>query len=150
MIFILADLLIKWKFLISGVLFLIRHILLIVCFCMEKKPTRKGIAVWAVLTVAEAPLMIRLLGQYGFSPAVGCAGAVYGSVLALMVVCALRQAEILAAGAIMFACSDICLALYKASAGLWWMHAPSILLFYMALGMFLIYCSGCTGSLRHP
>ena len=73
MIFILADLLIKWKFLISGVLFLIGHILLIVCFCMEKKPTRKGIAVWAVLTVAEAPLMIRLLGQYGFSPAVGCA-----------------------------------------------------------------------------
>ena len=141
LLFILADLLIRWQFLISGALFLVGHLLLAICFWRERKPTRLGIVIWIALTAVEAPFMIWLLTHNGFSLLIGCGGAVYGTVLALMIVCALRQETILTAAAILFGCSDLCLALHKAFASLKWMHIPSILLFYLSIGMFLLYCA---------
>ena len=137
-LFIIADLLIKWQFLVSGALFFLGHLLLIIYFCLNKKPTARGLIIWGVLTAAEAPFMIWLLTKHGFSFLTGCLGAMYGSMLVLMVVCALRQNKLMASAALLFVFSDLFLALHKAFTVLQWMHAPSILLFYLSIGMILL------------
>ena len=140
--FIIADLVIKWQFLISGALFFLGHLLLVIRFWIHRKPGKKGILIWAVLTVIEAPLMILLLTKHEFSFAVGCLGAVYGSLLLFMAVCAVYQERMITAAAFLFLFSDLFLALHKAFTALQWMHAPSILLFYLSLGMFLLFGAG--------
>jgi len=137
-LFIIADLVIRWQFLVSGALFFLGHLLLIIYFMLHKKPAVWGFIIWGVMTAVEAPLMIRLLTIHGFTFAVGCLGALYGSMLVFMVVCALRQEKFMAAAALLFVISDLFLALYKAFAALQWMHAPSILLFYLSIGIFLL------------
>ena len=93
-LFIIADLLIKWQFLVSGAVFFLGHLLLIVYFCLNKKPAAKGLIIWGVLTAAEAPLMIWLLTIHEFTFLIGCLGALYGSMLVLMVnPCLARKSE---------------------------------------------------------
>ena len=141
-VFIAADLAITWQFLAGGALFLIGHLILVICFWICRKPSRTKILVWLVLTAAEAVPVILLIHQHNYSILIGCLAALYGSVLILMAVCAAGQENrIITAGAYLFLASDLLLALHKVSASLQWLHAPSILLFYLSLGMFLLGCS---------
>lgn len=137
-LFIIADMVIRWQFLVSGALFFLGHLLLVICFWIKRRPSMKSLIVWAVLTVVEAPLLIWLLTSNEFSFPVGCLGAVYGSMLIMMVVSAFRQECLAMAGAVLFVLSDLFLALHKAFDSLQWMHAPSILLFYLSIGLFLL------------
>ena len=139
-LYILADLVMRWIFLLSGALFLAGHLIVIFCLTRKKKPSRKGLVVWAVQTGIETPFLICLFQKNGLSLAAGLAGALYGSVLVLMTVCAADHVKILAAAVILFVCSDFLLALFKLSSSLRWIHTPSILLFYLSIGLFLIYC----------
>ena len=132
--FLMADIAIKLRASIGVLLFGIGHLLLVIAFFKKKKPTKIGVLIWVVASVAVGFCMFFFL--HGIIPAgyLGCACVTaYGAILILMVVCATRMPKTLSIAAYAFILSDLLLGADKISPKLVWCHCISTALFYLSL-----------------
>ena len=134
LIFVVADLLMKFIFPAGGALFALGHLLLVIFFWMKKKPSARALILGGIIAVAGAIFVFFLLRRYfpgGLLLPIG--GAVYVILLVAMMVSSIKMPNILTFASFSFLASDALLALDKALVTQPWIHSISTLLFYLSL-----------------
>lgn len=129
-----ADVSINYNFGIGGALFGLAHLIFLIAFFREQKPTRTQILAWLAGTAAAAIIMYIM---HAYIPGTGflkvVLASLYLSVLLSTVVLSLRLSEITFFAAAVFACSDLMLIANIATVGTVLTRLIALLVYYASL-----------------
>lgn len=142
LLFLAADVLLKVVGVAGVVLFGLAHLLLAITFLKKTKPAKAGWIIWILLTIVLGVCVFLLLPKAVPGGYLGCCGlTLYASVLALMVVSAVKMPRLLSLAAYAFIVSDLLLIPDMVSPQLVWCHCISTFLFYLSLWLICCYLS---------
>lgn len=139
LVFIVADLLMKWVFPLGGGFFTLGHCLLIVIFRIMQRPSRKLLLVGGIvggICAAAVFCIVHFTTHYGLLLALGL--AVYSVMLVYMVALSLNMHPMLKLAAWFFVLSDLLLLIDKL-AGSTLIHLISAFFYYLVYGLISEY-----------
>ncbi|MBQ1476906.1 MAG: hypothetical protein IIZ33_02025 [Erysipelotrichaceae bacterium] len=132
---LLADVSINLSMIAGAALFGIGHLLYDIAFIREKRPSRKQILVWLIITVLLDGVLFLLKEKFP-SPSLLIPGMIYIAILVSTVVFSTHLPKIIFVSAAVFAVSDIFLIVNIVVSGNILMKTAALLIYYGAMLMY--------------